>query len=513
MKLPQKGIIYDEENFCKIIDARTHRVSGWFETYDLCLDCGKYISTSEKYKTFVEGHHFDEKGVCDDCGFKRPECAHANLSGGEMYSTGRATYKNIGHRTVHEATPVMSRRVYCEDCGKLIEDEIIGTGETVLLAHSFDANGVCKDCGYANTCAHANTKTRTNFQGNIYVKDTGSDATHEVRGRGMVTETYCTDCYATISKTTQPYGTVTESHNYENGVCESCGHLNKCAHANTETKTYIVGKVKDTGSNTTHQESGYKFETVTCKDCGMLVSSKLVSKDATENVAHKYVDDLCVRCGHKKTEEKKEEQEEEPADEEKDKEETGAASPEKVVYEAVSEDTEVNGVKVADGLPMAEALVTVGKKLDEEIKNGANVSVDIVGIDKVLTKEEKIRLDKLPVEDRMLVVLNALGLGDAISDEAKAGMSEEAKALTDEITARIGSMSEAEKQALLDIIAEFFPKTTVTVDGKEFEAFSIDLVIDRDGKKEYDRYTFYNDGTQWTLYSIEVGKPVEETAA
>ena len=173
----------------------------------------------------------------------------------------------------------------------------------------------------------------------------------------------------------------------------------------------------------------------------------------------------------------------------------------------------VNGVKVADELPMAEALETVGKTLDEEIASGENVTVDIVGIDKVLNKEEKAKLDKLPVKDRMLVVLNALGLGDAIGEEAMAGMSEEAKALTEEVSARLEGMSDAEKQALLDTIAQFFPKAKVTIDGKEFDAFSIDVVIDRDGKKEYDRYTFYNDGAQWMLYSIEVGKLVEETAA
>ena len=504
---------FEEIDSCKYIDGNTHRVAGWYYTYDFCLDCGQHYDDYSVYKIKTEAHSFNDKGVCHGCGYKR-ECAHENLSGWTMYSTGRATYKNIGHRLVHEATPVLSRRVYCEDCGKLIEDEIIASGETALLYHNYDANGVCKDCGYvsdSSTCAHANTETNIYFRGDEYAKDTGSDATHEVLGRQMVTQVYCKDCERVISETTKAFGHMTMSHNYDHGICTQCGHVNKCAHANTETKTTILGKIKDTGSNSTHQVSGYKFETVICKDCGMRISSKLVSKDATENVAHKYVDDLCVVCGHKKTEEKAAVQ---PAEtEEEAEEEAKAEAPAKIVYETVSDDTVVNGVKVADELPMAEALETVGKTLDEEIASGENVTVDIVGIDKVLNKEEKAKLDKLPVKDRMLVVLNALGLGDAIGEEAMAGMSEEAKALTEEVSARLEGMSDAEKQALLDTIAQFFPKTKVTIDGKEFDAFSIDVVIDRDGKKEYDRYTFYNDGAQWMLYSIEVGKLVEETAA
>lgn len=505
---------YEEEANYKCIDAKTHRVSGWFESYDLCLDCGKRIYTSEKYKTIVEAHNFNQKGVCFQCGFKRPECAHTNLGGGTMVSTGRATYKNIGHKLVHEATPVLSRRIYCEDCGKLIEDEIISSGETMLLSHSFDKNGVCKDCGYANTCAHANTKTSNYFDGNFTIKDTGSDATHEVRGRQMITEVYCTDCYTTISKTVQPYGTNTQSHYYTNGVCEGCGHVNKCAHANTETKTYIVGKVKDTGNNTTHQESGYKFEYVTCKDCGTVVSSKLVSKDATEKVAHKYVDNMCVVCGHVKTEEPAVEPAAEDDEDDAD-EETTTEAPKDIDYETVSEDTVVNGVKAADKLPVAEALKTIGETLDKEIK-AEDVTVEIIGADEVMNKvlgEDKAKFDKLPMKDRMLVVLAALGLGDSVGEEAQKGMSDEAKALTAQIAENLNAMNDDEKQALLDAIAEFFPKTTVSIDGKDFEAFIIEVVVTRNGEKEYDRYTFYNDGTQWTLYSIERGTPVEATAA
>ena len=63
-----------------------------------------------------------------------------------------------------------------------------------------------------------------------------------------------------------------------------------------------------------------------------------------------------------------------------------------------------------------------------------------------------------------------------------------------------------DKQALLNTIAAEFPKGTVELDGVEYESFSIDLVIDRNGEKSYERYTFYNDNGTWKLFGIEKGE-------
>lgn len=509
---------FEDWDECKPIDAKSHRVSGWYYTRDVCQDCGRTVWYSDAtYKNVLETHHFDENGVCYDCGYKRAECAHANLGGWTLVSNGRATFKNIGHKLVHEATPVLSRRVYCNDCGKLIEDETIASGETMLLYHNFDNNNVCKDCGYVDdgtACAHATTVTNIYFKGSETSFDTGSDATHETHGKRMVTEVYCKDCGRTISETTKSVGIATLPHNYENGICTQCGHVNKCAHANTETKTYIAGKVKDTGNNATHLESGYKFETVTCKDCGVTVSTKLVSKDASENIAHKYVDNMCVVCGHVKTEEPAVEPAAED-DEDDAEEETTTEAPKDIDYKLVSDNTVVNGVKAADKLPVAEALKTIGEALDKEIE-ADDVTVEIIGADEMMNKvlgDDKAKFDKLPMKDRMLVVLAALGLGDSVGEEAQEGMSDEAKALTAQIAENLDKMDDDAKQELLKTIADLFPKTTVKIDGKDFEAFIIKVVVTRNGEKEYDRYTFYNDGTQWTLYSIERGTPVEATAA
>lgn len=152
----------------------------------------------------------------------------------------------------------------------------------------------------------------------------------------------------------------------------------------------------------------------------------------------------------------------------------------------------------AEAQPTEDALA----KLDEA--EGENATITILGIEEVLNAEEMERFNKLPVKDRLTVALNALGFAEDMG-EFKDGLSGDAKALSDDIIARIGNMSEEEKQALLDAIAKRFPKQDVTVDGKTYEGFSIDVQTDRDGETSKDRYTFYNKDGAWTLYGVEEG--------
>ena len=172
------------------------------------------------------------------------------------------------------------------------------------------------------------------------------------------------------------------------------------------------------------------------------------------------------------------------------------------VYEDVGEDAEVNGVKAADHPEAAEALATVGESLDGE---GETVTVEIPGAEKLMDEEELKTFNALPVKDRLLVVLSALGFVNDEQTGATEGMGADAQALSATIAERMANLPEAEKQALLSAIAAEFPKGTVTVDGQAYESFSIDLVIDRNGNKSYERYTFYDENGAWKLYGIEKG--------
>lgn len=177
-------------------------------------------------------------------------------------------------------------------------------------------------------------------------------------------------------------------------------------------------------------------------------------------------------------------------------------TPMELVYEPVDE---LHGVKPADHPAADEAMAAVGAALD-----GEDVTVEIPGVEKLLDAEELQQFNTLPVKDRLLVVLSALGFAnETLSDIG--GMSEDAQALADTVAERMAQLPEDEKQALLQTMAEAFPKGAVTIDGQTYDSFSIDLVIDRAGEKTYERYTFYDDNGAWKLYGIEQGeyRPVE----
>ena len=136
--------------------------------------------------------------------------------------------------------------------------------------------------------------------------------------------------------------------------------------------------------------------------------------------------------------------------------------------------------------------------------------MEILGVEKLLDAEELQQFNTLPVKDRLLVVLSALGFANETLGDI-GGMSEDAQALADTVAERMAQLPEDEKQALLQTMAEAFPKGTVTIDGQTYDSFSIDLVIDRAGEKTYERYTFYDDNGAWKLYGVEQGeyRPVE----
>ena len=178
------------------------------------------------------------------------------------------------------------------------------------------------------------------------------------------------------------------------------------------------------------------------------------------------------------------------------------ATPMELVYEPVDE---LHGVKPADHPAADEAMAAVGAALD-----GEDVTVEILGVEKLLDAEELQQFNTLPVKDRLLVVLSALGFANETLGDI-GGMSEDAQALADTVAERMAQLPEDEKQALLQTMAEAFPKGTVTIDGQTYDSFSIDLVIDRAGEKTYERYTFYDDNGAWKLYGVEQGeyRPVE----
>ena len=196
-----------------------------------------------------------------------------------------------------------------------------------------------------------------------------------------------------------------------------------------------------------------------------------------------------------------------PALPEKEQKKAAAAPQYELVYVPVEGNVDMHGLKGDDQADAAAAAKALGDGLmGANGANGANgadgeaIIVTILGADKVLTPEEMKRFDALPLQDRIQVIMSAIGYPDAAGE-----MREDAQALADDIAERMAGLDEAGTAALLATIAEEFPKTTVTVGEETCEAFQLRLKIEQGDETSYERYTFFNDGGAWKLFGVEKG--------
>ena len=129
------------------------------------------------------------------------------------------------------------------------------------------------------------------------------------------------------------------------------------------------------------------------------------------------------------------------------------------------------------------------------------VYVDILNKEVVMNSSEIAQFDALSLEDRMLVMMAAMGLSDTAGD-FRANLSDAARVLAAEIDSRVAMMSDSERASRAEEVNVFFPPRLVTVNGVSYEGVGIVLVINTNGKKSYERYDYYNDNGVWKLHQI-----------
>ena len=172
------------------------------------------------------------------------------------------------------------------------------------------------------------------------------------------------------------------------------------------------------------------------------------------------------------------------------------------VYEPVGTNTPVNGVAAADEQTVQRVAQSVSDAL-----NGGYRYVDIQNKEVVMDGVEIARFDTLSLEDRMLVMMAAMGLTDTAGD-FRSSMSDAARALAADIDTRVAAMTDSQRAARMDEVNVFFPPRLVTVNGVTYEGVGIVLIINANGNKSYERYTFYDANGVWKLHLIEEGKYV-----
>ncbi|MBR1822301.1 MAG: hypothetical protein IJ769_11875 [Clostridia bacterium] len=531
-----------------------------------CDECGMTIKTEILDQEDGERwHSYDDDGVCMDCGHV---CAHSERYVTDEYWLDDETIDGVKYDVTYTDNGDGTHTVkgyqgwhyhceYCDYCFGSENDEIVGPIEEVARHYQSrwdeETDTYSCACGYvfkkSEDCDHKNAEYILDIEGDWVEEIKGDDEYHAHKQEQWEYDR-CSDCGEYLNEKSSTT-TVKEAHDYTaNGVCRECGHARiNAPHTHTPAEA-----VKENVVAASCAAEGSYDEVVYCKECEAELSreKKTVAKLAhtpAEAVKENEVAATCtaegsydevVYCSVCKAELSREKKtvamiDHTPAKAVKENvvkatyetegsydkvvycEVCGAelsreaktipvlTEPEEgpqmeLVFEEVDENTEINGIVVADHPAMAEALATVGESLDVE-----NVTVEIVDSEKLMNVEEKAKFDRLPVKDRLLVVLSALGFGDALGDTADE-MTDDAKALAESIAARVDSLSEAEKDALLNSIAGKFEPRLVVVDGVEYESVGIEVVIDRDGKKTYERYIFYKADGTWKLYNIEVGE-------
>lgn len=172
------------------------------------------------------------------------------------------------------------------------------------------------------------------------------------------------------------------------------------------------------------------------------------------------------------------------------------------VYEPVGTNVPVHSVIAADDQTVQRVAQSVSDAL-----NGGYRYVDIQNKEVVMDGVEIARFDTLSLEDRMLVMMAAMGLTDTAGD-FRSSMSDAARALAADIDTRVAAMTDSQRAARMDEVNVFFPPRLVTVNGVTYEGVGIVLIINANGNKSYERYTFYDANGVWKLHLIEEGKYV-----
>ena len=105
----------------------------------------------------------------------------------------------------------------------------------------------------------------------------------------------CLLCGLTTEAWEDAYSSTDSSHDFENGVCPTCGYV--CAHENMREEEIWTAKQEYVYVDEwTHTYTAYKMTRDVCADCGMPFNEEY-AVEFTEQQPHGFVNDVCEGCG------------------------------------------------------------------------------------------------------------------------------------------------------------------------------------------------------------------------
>lgn len=307
----ERELAYEDRTY-QATDEYRHVVTGQAEDYVRCLNCGwgDVIFVAEEISE-TEEHDF-YSGVCEYCGFEcwHPDIETVRVADYDFWTgIGNITYEPLD-AAHHVRTEMQLEYERCTVCNeKLSEDRPVPEPVTATEYHYFE-DGECWECGYSGECVHANV------QGYYYTMDETcepvSDKQHRITGK-MYRSRYCFQCDTGLpDELIFENSVAVNDHFFREGVCDSCGYINSCAHSRTIAEQYVASEpVYYLPLNDTfHREIGEIHEQVYCMDCDEKLSDELIMESGVLEKEHRYWDNdyfeegmaiYCSDCGRLNT--------------------------------------------------------------------------------------------------------------------------------------------------------------------------------------------------------------------
>lgn len=210
------------------VDNMYHDVTGLGTRSTYCQDCDELLETEEHVQcTERWSHTYDDTGdtVCTECGHQNT-CPHENTYNEWSFDNWDTVVYTSVDDQYHTATGDGETYDYCEDCGERI-NVVIVSNMTQKMAHDYDDNGACQECGHENACTHENV---IGIIMNISFSDEDKwtytsvdNRNHVVHGPGEIFD-YCQDCGLRMNVVAVADVNFEDPHTFdENGICSECG--------------------------------------------------------------------------------------------------------------------------------------------------------------------------------------------------------------------------------------------------------------------------------------------------
>ncbi|MDO5376762.1 MAG: hypothetical protein Q4G52_00370, partial [Clostridia bacterium] len=155
--------------------------------------------------------------------------------------------------------------------------------------------------------------------------------------------------------------------------------------------------------------------------------------------------------------------------------------------------------------PMVSTLLSAVAEAEAE---GSTVNIEVVGAQEIMTETEYAALRELPAQEQILVTLASIGFADVVEAATKAldvTLSEAAQTLAAQVTERMAAVSEEERAAVEEKLAQYFPVEEIEIDGVKTSYFVIDLRIEVDGVVRVERYGFrLDENGEWIFVRLDL---------